>query len=109
MYDYGDPDNREPELWALGESVLADTKADIIAVSDVMGGRVVSTFEFLVQQVGWLMLGRHGMSCLVPGSGGERLPAFQEGWRGRGVGLMWRKDRVWPVPGSLCRYNQDPL
>lgn len=109
MKDYGDPDNREPELWALGETVLADTDADIIAVCDVMGSQVVSTFDFLVQQVGRLMLGHNGMSCLVPGSGGELLPAFQEGWRGRGVGLMWRKDRVRPVPGSLRRHNEDPL
>jgi endonuclease/exonuclease/phosphatase family metal-dependent hydrolase len=109
MKDYGDPDNREPELWALGETVLADTDADFIAVCDVVGSQVVPTFEFLVQQVGWLMSGRNGMSCLVPGSGGELLPAFQEGWRGRGVGLMWRKDRVRPVPGSLRRHNEDPL
>ena len=109
MKDYGDPDNHEPELWALGETVLANTDADIIAVCDVMGSRVVSTFGFLVQQVGWLMSGHNGMSWLVPGSGGELLPAFQEGWRGRGVGLMWRKDRVRPVPGSLRRYSEDPL
>lgn len=109
MKDYGDPDNREPELWELGETVLAGTDADIIAVCDVMGSQVVSTFEFLVEQVGRLMVGHNGMSCLVPGSGSELLPAFQEGWRGRGVGLMWRKDRVRPMPGSLRRHNEDPL
>lgn len=109
MMDYGDPNNPDPQRWALGENVLADTEGDIIAVCDVMGGQPVSTFTHLVHQVGWRVLGHGGMSCLVPGNGGELLTAFQEGWRGRGVGLMWRNDRVTPVPGSLRRYDKDPM
>ena len=47
-----------------------------------------------------------GLRCLVPGPGGEAVPALCPGSRGYHLGLLWR-DGIEPVPGSFHSRSAD--
>ena len=84
----------------VAESIRAlDT--DVLAVQEICAPGLPAARALLRR-----LAGDTGLRCLVPGPGGEAVPALCPGSRGYHLGLLWR-DGIEPVPGSFHSRNAD--
>jgi len=82
----------------VAESVRA-LRTDVLAVQEVCAPGLPAARALLRQ-----FADDTGLRCLVPGPGGEAVPALCPGSRGYHLGLLWR-DGIEPVPGSFHSRN----
>jgi endonuclease/exonuclease/phosphatase family metal-dependent hydrolase len=101
LCDFGDPSTLTPERRADALDVITSIAPDIISVQEIMGEDRTANFLRLAADL--------GMDAQVPVQAGPPVPAFVPGNRSRGVGLLWRRNLVSPVVGSLRSYTLTPF
>ena len=84
----------------VAESIRA-LGTDVLAVQEICAPGLPAARALLLR-----LAGDTGLRCLVPGPGGEAVPALCPGSRGYHLGLLWR-DGIEPVPGSFHSRNAD--
>ncbi|MGN6524526.1 MAG: endonuclease/exonuclease/phosphatase family protein [Actinomycetes bacterium] len=84
----------------VAESIRA-LRTDVLAVQEICAPGLPAARALLLQ-----LADDTGLRCLVPGPGGEAVPALCPGSRGYHLGLLWR-DGIEPVPGSFHSRNAD--
>src|SRR5262245_21860497 len=84
----------------VAESIRA-LHTDVLAVQEICAPGLPAARALLLR-----LAGDTGLRCLVPGPGGEAVPALCPGSRGYHLGLLWR-DGIEPVPGSFHSRHAD--
>ena len=84
----------------VAESIRA-LRTDVLAVQEICAPGLPAARTLLRQ-----LADDTGLRCLVPGPGGQGVPALCPGSRGYHLGLLWR-DGIEPVPGSFHSRNAD--
>ena len=90
----GDPAAAAGHYATVAESIRA-LRTDVLAVQEICAPGLPAARALLRQ-----LADDTGLRCLVPGPGGEVVPALCPGSRGYHLGLLWR-DGIEPVPGSF--------
>jgi len=90
----GDPAAGAGHYATVAESIRA-LRTDVLAVQEICAPGLPAARALLRQ-----LADDTGLRCLVPGPGGEAVPALCPGSRGYHLGLLWR-DGIEPVPGSF--------
>jgi endonuclease/exonuclease/phosphatase family metal-dependent hydrolase len=90
----GDPAAGAGHYATVAESIRA-LRTDVLAVQEICAPGLPAARALLRQ-----LADDTGLRCLVPGPGGEAVPALCPGSRGYHMGLLWR-DGIEPVPGSF--------
>ena len=84
----------------VAESIRA-LRTDVLAVQEICAPGLPAARALLRQ-----LADDTGLRCLVPGPGGDAVPALCPGARGYHLGLLWREG-IEPVPGSFHSRNAD--
>jgi hypothetical protein len=90
----GDPADGAGHYATVAESIRA-LRTDVLAVQEICAPGLPESRALLLR-----LAADTGLRCLVPGPGGEAVPALCPGSRGYHLGLLWR-DGIEPVPGSF--------
>lgn len=106
LLDYGEPDNDETrERLALVRKTIVAADCDAWSVQELFGRTPAERYEIFTGLAASL-----GMECMATGAhDATPAPVFDPGQGIRGVGVMWRPDRIQPVPGSLRTYENAGL
>src|SRR5262245_65602443 len=84
----------------VAESIRA-LRTDVLAVQEICAPGLPAARALLRR-----LAGDTGLRCLVPGPGGEAVPALCPGSRGYHLGPLWR-DGIEQAPGSVHRRQGD--
>jgi hypothetical protein len=102
VLDLGADDSaRGAEHYATVAESIRALGTDVLAVQEICAPGLPAARALLRR-----LAGDTGLRCLVPGPGGEPVPALCPGSRGYHLGMLWR-DGIEPVPGSFHSRNAD--
>lgn len=106
MKDYGrQVDAATRQRLALVQETIHVADGDMYSVHEIIGDTASERVEIFVELAATL-----GMECMaIDGRTGTLAPVFDPCASRRGVGVMWRPDRIRAVPGSVRTYEHAGL
>lgn len=106
LLDYGEPLTADPDhnRMELVLRTIERTCGDVFSVEEIYGPSAESRTATFVALAAVL-----GFACHATNEHGDTGPVFDPGRGARGVGVMWRPDRITPVPNTRRYFDRQPL